>query len=100
MTQDHRRLYREFLAKLKKSREEANLTQVEVAQSLGKPQSYVSKCESGERRVDIVELQKFAALYGKPITFFQVNLSRLSRTSRKPARSTKASFGTRRRFRG
>jgi hypothetical protein len=41
-----------------------------VARSLRRPQSFVSKCESGERRVDVVELQDFARLYGKPLDFF------------------------------
>jgi hypothetical protein len=34
------------------------------------PQSVVSKSESGERRIDVVELQEFARLYGKPLDFF------------------------------
>jgi hypothetical protein len=34
------------------------------------PQSFVSKCESGERRVDAVELQIFAKLYGKELSYF------------------------------
>jgi transcriptional regulator with XRE-family HTH domain len=34
----------------------AGLRQQDVADRLGQPQSYVSKCESGERRVDVVEL--------------------------------------------
>jgi transcriptional regulator with XRE-family HTH domain len=46
------------------------LTQQEVAARLDVPQSYVSKCESGERRVDVVELAEFAALYGKAIGDF------------------------------
>ena len=41
-----------------------------VARRLGKPQSYLSKCESGERRVDVVELAEFARLYGKGLDFF------------------------------
>jgi hypothetical protein len=41
-----------------------------VARKLARPQSFVSKCESGERRVDVVELQEFARLYGKPLSFF------------------------------
>ena len=56
--------------KLRQARLDAGLTQVEVAQALDKPQSYVSKCESGERRVDIVELRAFAALYRRAIETF------------------------------
>jgi hypothetical protein len=37
---------------------------------LGKPLAFVSKCESGERRVDVVELAVLARLYAKPITWF------------------------------
>lgn len=62
--------YRVFLKKLKQARVEAKLTQVQAAQKLDKPQSYVSKCESGERRVDVVELKKFARFYRKPLSFF------------------------------
>lgn len=46
------------------------MTQEQVARILGRPQSFVAKCESGERRVDIVELLDYAALYKKPLTFF------------------------------
>jgi hypothetical protein len=38
-----------------------------------RPQSFVSNCESGERTVDVVELQEFARLYGKPLTLFVGN---------------------------
>ena len=37
---------------------------------LGKPASYTSKCELGERRVDFVELVAFARLYRKPLEYF------------------------------
>ena len=63
--------YQLFLEKLRQARLEAGLTQVEVASTMGKPQSYVSKCESGERRVDFVELLDFAQLYKKPIEYFE-----------------------------
>ena len=33
-------------------------------------QSFVSKCETGERRVDVVELAAFAKLYERPLTYF------------------------------
>jgi transcriptional regulator with XRE-family HTH domain len=39
-------------------RRERGLTQVELAGLLGKPQSYVSKFESGERKVDLPELDQ------------------------------------------
>jgi transcriptional regulator with XRE-family HTH domain len=64
--------YAAFLKKLKQAREDIGLTQVGVAEKLGKPQSFVSKCESGARRVDFVELLMFAQVYGKPIEFFEV----------------------------
>lgn len=37
------------------ARRKKGLTQVEIANSLGKPQSFVSKYESGERRLDVIE---------------------------------------------
>ncbi len=58
------------VAKLKKAREEAGLDQVAVAKALGKTQSYVSKIESGQRRIDVIVLQDFARLYKKPVDYF------------------------------
>ena len=66
----HEAAYRNFLVLLKKARLESGLTQSEVAHRLGRRQSYVSKCESGERRVDAVELAQFAKLYKKRLEFF------------------------------
>lgn len=37
---------------------------------MGKPHSFVSKCELGERRLDIIELQRIAKIYGKTIGYF------------------------------
>jgi len=62
--------YRKFLARLRAARLRAGLTQVQVAARLRVPQSFVSKCESGERRVDVVELADFARLYRKSMAFF------------------------------
>jgi len=62
--------YRLFLARLREARRRAGLTQVQAAARLKKPQSYVSKCESGERRVDVVELMEFVQLYKEDLEFF------------------------------
>jgi transcriptional regulator with XRE-family HTH domain len=46
---------------LRSMREEAGLRQQDVADRLAKPQSFVSKYESGERRLDLIELRDVAA---------------------------------------
>ena len=46
-----------LLSMLRDLRKGAGLTQVALAESLGVPQSFVSKYESGERRLDLLELQ-------------------------------------------
>jgi hypothetical protein len=38
--------------------------------ALARPQSFVAKCEAGQRRVDVVELQAFARVYKVPLEFF------------------------------
>ncbi len=68
---NYRTRYKRFLEKLKQARVEAGLTQKEAAKAIGKPQSFISKCESGERRVDFVELELLAELYGKDLEFFK-----------------------------
>ena len=62
--------YQDFTKKLKKARLEAGLTQVEVAKKLNRPQSYISKVEAGEQRIDVMELKKFAKLYKKNVNYF------------------------------
>ncbi len=62
--------YKKVVENLRKAREEAGFRQEDVAQKLSKPQSYISKIERGERRVDVVELKAFARLYKKPIDYF------------------------------
>ena len=59
--------YARFIAKLQKARVDAGLRQIDVAQKLHRPQSYVSRVESGEYRLDILEVKRFAKLYHKDI---------------------------------
>lgn len=66
----HSTRYAQFLVKLRRARLDAELTQWEAGQALGKSQTYVSKCETGERRVDFVEAEIFAELYGKTVSYF------------------------------
>jgi len=62
--------YKEIIERLKTARIEAGLAQQEVADKLGKPQSYISKIESGERRLDVAELKKLSEVYKKPVSYF------------------------------
>ena len=62
--------HKAIIEKLKKARVEAGLDQVDVAKKLNKTQSYISKIESGQRKVDVIQLKKFADIYKKPINYF------------------------------
>jgi transcriptional regulator with XRE-family HTH domain len=62
--------YRDFVGKLRETRHEAGLRQIDVAKKLKRTQSYVSRVEVGEQRLDILELKKFADLYKKDINYF------------------------------
>ena len=68
-----------FLKLLRDAREKAGITQTDAADKMRTTQSYVSKCERGERRLDIVELKdwcdalglsfaKFAAEFDKAVS--------------------------------
>lgn len=60
-----------FLTKqLKNSRLEAKLTQKEVANLLDKTQSYISKIEMGQIRIDVIQLKEIAKLYNKDLNYF------------------------------
>ena len=52
------------------ARRASGLKQEEVAKKLKRSQSYVSKIESGQRRIDLVQLRAFAGLYKKDIKYF------------------------------
>ena len=62
--------YAYFVERLRKAREEVGLTQTQVAKKIKRPQSHISNIESGQQRVDVVELQIFARIYNKDIGYF------------------------------
>lgn len=66
----HAPRYKRFLRRLRQARLDSGLTQVQVAHALDRPQSFVAKCESGERRVDVIELDQFARLYRRSVQSF------------------------------
>jgi transcriptional regulator with XRE-family HTH domain len=70
MSSIHTDKYQRLIRRLQQARRDAGLTQAEVAEAVGRPQSFVSKCESGERRLDVVELEDLATIYGKTLGFF------------------------------
>jgi transcriptional regulator with XRE-family HTH domain len=62
--------------RLKEARVGAGLRQVDVADALGRPQSYVAKIESGERKVDFVEVLDLCAVIGLDPTALAQELGR------------------------
>lgn len=56
--------YQRVINALKKARKERGITQAQLAEALGKPQSFIAKVESGERRLDVVEFVHLARLVG------------------------------------
>lgn len=59
-----------IIERLKNARIEVGLDQEKVAELLGKTQSFISKIESGQRRIDIVQLKEFAKIYKKNFNYF------------------------------
>lgn len=56
--------YRALLAALVQARLEADMTQQQLADKLGRPQSFVSKIENGDRRIDVIEFLEICRLLG------------------------------------
>lgn len=71
-TTPYQATYDAFLGRLVAAREEANLTQREVSAKMGVSHSFLSKCETGDRRVDVIEFLQLANLYSKPLAFFLI----------------------------
>ena len=62
--------YQRFIELLRQSRRELGISQEVAAKRLRKPQTYISKCELGERRIDLAEALDFAKLYKKKLSYF------------------------------
>ena len=66
-----------LLLLLRQIRHDAELRQLDLAEKLSLPQSFVSKYESGERRLDILELRKICKATGISLTYFANRLENL-----------------------
>ncbi|GMU67326.1 MAG: hypothetical protein AMXMBFR36_36000 [Acidobacteriota bacterium] len=66
----HSARYQALLRKLREARREAGLTQQQVVARLGTYRNFVTKVESGERRLDPIELQDLARIYRRPLSEF------------------------------
>ncbi|PJZ57957.1 helix-turn-helix transcriptional regulator [Leptospira barantonii] len=83
-----------FCKNLIAARKDADLTQIQVAKLLGQPQSYISKIESGERRLDVIEFWRFFKIFGKPFEFYFQFDEKADSTDRK-SKTLKAASGKR-----
>lgn len=57
-------------ALLRQVRLDANLTQLQLAEKIGQTQSYVSKYENGEQRLDLIEMETVCKAVGISLTDF------------------------------
>lgn len=74
---DYSDRYKKLLKRLEEARKKAGLKQTEVAERLGKPQSYISKIESGERKVSFTELEDLSKVYSVSLTYFETTQEEL-----------------------
>jgi transcriptional regulator with XRE-family HTH domain len=68
-----------LLRLLKALRADSGMRQAEVAHKLGKPQSFVSKYEAGERKLDVLELKEVCGALGISLQEFVQRLEELYR---------------------
>jgi transcriptional regulator with XRE-family HTH domain len=72
----HTAQYVNFLKLFRETRIRAGITQIELAERVGQAQSFISKCERGERRIDIIELRTFCEALGTSLQQFVAVLER------------------------
>ncbi len=62
--------YEAFRRRMRKARLDSGLSLREVAARMGRSLTFVAESESGERRVDVVELKQFAKVYKRSVMYF------------------------------
>ena len=81
------REYELLLKLLREKRTAAGISQVELAEMLGTTQSFVSKCERGDRRLDVIQLRTLCRHLGTTLAGFVGELE--DRLAAKGSRTTK-----------
>jgi len=66
--------YAIVLSLLKEARRNSGVTQIDLADRLGQTQSFVSKIERGDRRLDIVQLRTILLEFGVTLPEFSAQL--------------------------
>jgi transcriptional regulator with XRE-family HTH domain len=74
----HHAAYQKLVEGLVEARRNSGMTQVEVANALHRPQSYISKYEKCERRLDVIEMLEIVeVIKADPVTLIQIALNAL-----------------------
>jgi transcriptional regulator with XRE-family HTH domain len=76
---DEHELWGRVCRELRTSREDAGLSQADLAELIGKHQTFVSKLEAGERRPGLLEVWQICRLLGLPLEDFARRLNRTGR---------------------
>lgn len=69
-TAKFRDAYDTLLERLIAAREKAGLSQHDVSAMMGRSPNFMTKCESGDRSIDVMELMEMAEIYKKPVSHF------------------------------
>jgi transcriptional regulator with XRE-family HTH domain len=78
----HKKEYKYFVQVFNECRTKAGLLQVDLAKKLGVPQSYVSKIETGQRKVDIIELREICSHLNITLKEFVTRLEKEIKTTK------------------
>lgn len=62
--------YQAFCESLREAREKSGMSQDAIGRAIGKSQRFVSQCETGKRRVDVVEFRDLCKAFGRAPSSF------------------------------